>query len=536
MRYLAVALFAAVSVSPSPLASSGKAEHPKHAVEKKNPNQAAKPPAALGASTSLAVAVTGSLSANLVSTKAHVSGFVTIANGSNEPLTQMRLLVHVPDGFSFLGARVEQDQPVTLQCDPVDARMSVMVKCDVPGTLPKGAERAITLEWNVETDEPQQSVDVTVEWLAGATDSGSSRSLSLGELSSASPWKLWVAGNPLFLPLLTGVLGGLIVAVVQAWLASRQKSREYQRAQLAKLNEENRARQAKIDEEGRASKARKLEEERTHKVATWDLMLPQSHQLATQHYVHMQSFVNGAISSLQRYETASKPSAPADPEIKDLPLRSFLYLLLFARRMQYSTDTVGALYFKNRTAEEIVSRCYYVYRKLYFDRSIQSRGEYEAILRGISPKARVSDLYEKLNRKPGAASPAPADTKALAAIELGKALQAAFAEFDTLWIQGAAGKALRAKIVPVLDGFASVLQFEMNRPYRYWYNEPSLLEIGTSARTAIETLGQDEAFGKNDNWDKFRADAKIYLDVATTLGSENPVERELSGRAGAALR
>jgi len=103
------------------------------------------------------------------------------------------------------------------------------------------------------------------------------------------------------------------------------------------------------------------------------MMLPQAHELAMRHYVLMQAFVRGAISSLDRYDRASEPGGTPDPELDDLPARAFLCLVMFARRMQYSTDTVGGLYFKNRIAEEIVSRCYYSYRKLYYDRDIKER-------------------------------------------------------------------------------------------------------------------------------------------------------------------
>lgn len=464
------------------------------------------------------VKITGSLSAAAVATGGRVSGFVTVANESGQPVSQLQILARVPEGFSFLGARVEQDPPVAIQCSASQG-MASSVKCEIPGVLQDQVERAVTLEWKADSDQPEQSMSVTVEWVIGSANSGSSRSLSLGQISTEEAWKLWVARDPLVLPLITGVLGGLIVALVQAWLASREKRAEDDRAKLAKVAEEDRAKKAKVEEESRAATARKLEEERAHKAATWDMMLQQAHQLAMQHYVHIQSFVRGAISSLDRYDKASKPGAPADPELSELPVRAFLCLLLFARRVQYSTDTVGGLYFKNRVGEEIIARSYYTYRKLYFDTSIQTRSEYERILRRVPPKARVSELYEKmqLSAKSTSASTDPDDA---AAIELGKALEAALAEFEQLWVKS---DALRTKLLPILKGFAAVMQFEMNRPYRYWYNKSSVLEISGLARTAIETLGEKEPFGTDESWTNFRRAAKLYLDEATTLGTEDSV-------------
>jgi hypothetical protein len=505
MRYISLVLLTIASIALFPLVGSAKvgaaaipADKPKHAKTE--------PP-----TVSPTVKVTGSLSTPVVTTFGRVSGFVTVANESTESISATRIIVHVPEGFSSQGARIEQDQPTDLHCSPIGQNTRSTLKCEVPGTLEQGAERAITFEWRAESDQPQQSVDVTVEWVSGNLGFPSSRSISLGEISAEASWKLWVIQNPLVLPLISGVLGGLIVAFVQAWLASRERRLEDHRAALAKLGEED-----------RAAKSRRLDEERAHKTATWDMMLPQAHQLAMRHYVHMQSFVRGAISYLARYEKASKPDGRPDPELNDLPIRAFLCLILFARRMQYSTDTVGGLYFKNRVAEEIVSRCYYAYRKLYFDRNIQARGAYEWILSRILPTARTSDLYEKMRASSsvGANQPASSDPKVFEELQLGKALQAAFQEFDTLLMQPA-GDGLRAKVVSILEGFAAVMQFEMNRPYRYWYNQPSLLDITPNAKTAIETLCENEPFGMGENWTNFRKTARDYLQDACTKGTED---------------
>jgi hypothetical protein len=509
MRYICFVLLTVASIGLFPRMGSAKVGAAAFSADKPKPAKA-EPPAVLPA-VSPTVKVTGSLSTTVVTTFGRVSGFVTVANESTDFISAIRIMVHVPEGFSFQGARIEQDQPTDLHCSPMGQSTHTALKCEVPGTLEQGAERAITFEWKAESDQPQESVDVTVEWVAGNLGFPSSRSISLGEISAAASWKLWVVQNPLVLPLISGLLGGLIVALVQAWLASREKRLEDHRAALAKLGEED-----------RAAKSRRLDEERAHKTATWDMMLPQAHQLAMQHYVHMQSFVRGAISYLARYEKASKPGGSLDPELNDLPIRAFLCLILFARRMQHSTDTVGGLYFKNRVAEEIVSRCYYAYRKLYFDRNIQARGAYEWILSRILPTARTSDLYEKMHALSivGVGPPASSDPKVLEELQLGKAIETAFQEFDTLLIQPV-GDGLRAKIVSILEGFAAVMQFEMNRPYRYWYNQPSFLEISQNARTAIETLCENEPFGMGENWVSFRKAARGYLQDACTKGTED---------------
>lgn len=481
-----------------------------------------KPSHVADANESSPIKIRGSLSGTLVATAGRVSGFVTIANDSGEELSHIHILLHVPDGFSFSGARVEQDPPAAIQCPPIAGSASIL-KCELPTDLPTGSERALTLELKAETEQPEQSVDVTIEWTAAKGTVMSSRSLSLGEISVQDSWKFRVTQNPVMLPLITGVLGGLVVALGQTLLALWEKRIEENRAEIAKKAEEARATTAKQEEEQRAAATKKSEEERAHKAATWDMMLPQSHKLAMQHYVHIQSFVRGAISTLDRYHKSLQPGAKPDPEMNELPTRAFLCLLLFARRVQYSTDTVGGLYFKNRTAEEIVARGYYTYRKLYFDRSIQSRGRYEDILQKVSPKARLSELYADMQLSAASSAstaPAPTEQKLIDAIGLGKLLETAFTEFEQQWIKSTA---LRTKLLPVLKGFAAVMQFEMNRPYRYWYNKASVLEISEPARIAIETLGKDEPFGKDESWESFRKSVKEYMAEATTIGTEDPV-------------
>ena len=466
------------------------------------------------------VRVTGSLSAAVVAKGAQFSGFVTIGNDTPQTLSGMRIIIYVPDGFSFRDARAERNPPSALKCAADNPAAPSILACDVVEALPPGAERAFTLSWQADSDEPEHSMDITVEWLSGSVPSSappSSRALSLGQISSEDSWKLYVARNPLILPLITGVLGGLIVALAQALLSAQEKRKEDERARLAKIEEERRAGAAKIEEEKRAAATRKLEEERAHKIATWDMMLPQAHELAMRHYVLMQAFVRGAISSLDRYDRASEPGGTPDPELDDLPARAFLCLVMFARRMQYSTDTVGGLYFKNRIAEEIVSRCYYSYRKLYYDRDIKERARYESILNRVSADARVSQLYDALH---GHASSDHTGTKLTkkAAAALHRDLKTAFEEFEELWIKNNQ----RQKILPILKAFAAVMQFEMNRPYRYWYNEKAKLEISDEAREAVETLGETEPFGMNNNWNLFRTSAKAYMQVARQSGTDEP--------------
>jgi hypothetical protein len=462
------------------------------------------------------VQVTGSISAKVIESGGQVSGSLTIANRSTSDIDHVEISARTPIGFAFIGGRLDTEGEAEDQCtlgsfgDPP----APAVRCRIPGTVRAGQERAVTIEWRAGGAEAEQSVDATVQWMQVGVQppSKSYRDLSLGDISSRSSWEFLFTKFPALLPLATGLLGGLIVAAVQSWLAFRSKRAE-----------DARAHQAKIEEENRSSEVRALEATREHTATTWEKMLPISHGLATQHYVHIQSFVRSAVGQMERHRKASAGGTKETAESRDSFERAFLSLSLFDRRMQYMTEKVGGAYFKNRMGEEIAGWSYMMYSRLYWDKSLNTRLDYSAFLAAIHPSARVSELHELATLARAGAKRGPARTRERTVsgdgdasgegaprVVVTKETVAACAKvrqrFHNWIVSGEWERAL-----PYLHAIRDVITFEMNRPYRYWYGGPAeKLSVSKIARDAIFGLGTGYMTGQDLT--DFATKIKRYLE------------------------
>jgi hypothetical protein len=462
------------------------------------------------------VQVIGTISAKVIESGGRVSGSLTIANRSASDIRDVEVSARTPKGFTFVGGRLDTDGEGEDQCTPgfFGIPPTPAVRCLIPGIVRAGEERAVTIEWRAGGAEAEQSVDATVQWLqvGGQPPSKSYRDLSLGEISSRSSWEFLFTKFPALLPLATGLLGGLIVAAVQWGLAFTSKSAE-----------DARANQAKIEEEKRSSKTRALEATREHTATTWEKMLPISHELATQHYVHIQSFVRSAVRQMESHDKESGGGTKETAESRESFERAFLSLSLFDRRMGYVTEKIGGAYFKNRMGEEIVGWSYFMYSHLYWDKNLSARRDYSAFIAAIHPSAVVSELHELVILAETGAKLGPAQSRKPRTSAGDDATRAGAAHVvvteDTVavcarvkkrfhdWIMS--GESTEA--LPYLHAIRDVITFEMNRPYRYWYGGPAeKLSVSKIGRDAILSLGTGFMTGKDLK--DFETKIRCYLD------------------------
>jgi hypothetical protein len=433
--------------------------------------------------------------------------------------------------------RLDTDFGTDNACEPGSFGVppTAAVTCRIPGIIRPGEERAISIEWQTDSAEPGQSVDATIQWAQGEgkNTSTSYRDISLGEISSRSSWEFQFTEYPALLPLFAGLIGGLLVAFVQFWLARVAKGQEDRRAAAAKLEEESRAGAAKLEEERRAAAAKLEEESRAHLNTTWDLMLPESHKVATRHYVFLLSYVTSAIGSIEVYNAKSAKGTQNTAEALEAAERGFLSLTLFDRHVLFLYDSIGGVYLKSRMGEEILTWCLYTYQRLYWDRDLQTRGDHSALIRLIHPGAHIYDLQSLLHGTPGATVPPRPHTsggrhaESLPVEEIDeenappmpinfetqKVCVDAKSRFDNWITQPECAKALL-----FLKGLRDILLFEMNRAYRFWYGgEPDLLEIDEKAREALLKIGSD--FLVPEQATKLALKVKAYLEDAEKKGT-----------------
>ncbi len=136
--------------------------------------------------------------------------------------------------------------------------------------------------------------------------------------------------------------------------------------------------------------------------------------------------------------------------------------MLFEARVRKTTLCVGGFYFKNRIGEKIVSRCYLRYRQLFYRQDPEDQKLMEQVRDHVTANMDWKDFNV--------------------------AWTANQAIFDKWWEKFQAWMA-NPNGYPVavhfLSAFRSVLEYEVNRPYEYWYGEMQPLQIDAKADEAI---------------------------------------------------
>lgn len=519
-----------------------------------------KPAATASSKDQPGVQITGSISSQVIETGGMLSGSITIANRSASEISAVKVVARTPLGFHYSGGRLDSDAAESNSCPAPSSFQQSPPKiiCEIPGNVPIGAERALSIQWQADSAQADQSVDVTIEWTVPATApaappaQSSYRDISIGQVSSRNGWEFLFAKYPAFLPLLSGLVGGLIVAGIQTGLSFLAKKAEDKRANDEKVKEEGRAAAQKLEEDSRAAETRQREADRAHLNTTWDLMLPKSHEIATRHYVFIYSYLNYAIAQIESHNAQVTEAKSETDKSRDAGERGFLSLVLFNRQVQALYDAIGAMYLKNRIGEEIVSWCLYRFGLLYTDVDFKTRAKYGKLLRAVSPTAHMMDVGDLLHGQfpappHGPAIPSnPAAERAPAAHPhlSGVATNAASEDRATIQDTGDstgplvvineeshklcvdfkdhfdkwAGGADCTKALLILKGLRDVLIFEMNRPYRYWYGgDPDMLQVDADARKVLLELAKD-VLPKKDADDLHRK-IQAYLLEAETKGT-----------------
>lgn len=263
----------------------------------------------------------------------------------------------------------------------------------------------------------------------------------------------------------------------------------------------------------RASKAQAANDRREQLTQTWNRMLPASHRLALRYYVPMSAAVYETLYWLHEADPANAtatatPAAPVDKSGSPAPAatttdaskppqwdeaklkRAFYGLMLFEKRVRNTTVRAGGFYFKDRTGEKIVQRCYLRYRQSFYRKY---SAEQEAV-------EKVRDLCTvNMDLKDFNAEWAASQTE----------FNAVWEKFKE-WTTKSDGYPQAGKI---LTAFRAILDYEANRPYEYWYGKRDPLYIEAEAEKMLR--GGDWS-GLTDP-----VEAKAFQDAVVAYLNEN---------------
>lgn len=415
------------------------------------------------------VVLTGGAGVTRVWANEPVPFWLKIRNDGNVPLSQFQVRSLSADIVlqTICGAI---SAPGAAECVPVPQ--------DIP------AEEHITLRGSlVPLNAGNYRPVLLFAWTTPALTSESA-ALELGTVSAesyAASWASTIGGviQGLTLPIVLAVLG----YIYQRRLQSEQDKTRRQEAHLdlqrreqeADLERKRQERRQELERQ-RQEQQRQIEQarrereaERTQIAKTLTLMLPISHRYATQHYARLEVIARNLVQAVVRYR--KKPN-------EDDALEGLYHFIRLYQRIRVLTRSEGAFYFKDRIGEEIVVAALEAYDNAMFRNYKEAALAISTVLDAVQQQPDLTLATFVNLRKPYADGVS----------EIGGSLVITERRFRD-WI----GAADADEGLGYLRAFRAVLNYEMNKPYAYWYGqfetlgeEDGLVEtIRTLERTAI---------------------------------------------------
>jgi F0F1-type ATP synthase membrane subunit b/b' len=231
----------------------------------------------------------------------------------------------------------------------------------------------------------------------------------------------------------------------------KEKDREAAREQAEKEKETARHDAEKLLDQQR----QQLERERQQLLQTWNNMLPISHEDATKYYMPLGSAVRSTLESFERCLTGLDKVPPDLPFGSPHTKHALYYFLVTMRRCRCIADERGGFYFKDRLGEKLTALCVEKLGALYIHDSDDAAEKTSELLGGISPQEKLGAFVPKLNESLSkvTSNPPVKDTQFIV-------YQHFFAWLFTPEFR---------ESIPLLKALTAILDFEMNKPYEYWY-------------------------------------------------------------------
>jgi hypothetical protein len=236
---------------------------------------------------------------------------------------------------------------------------------------------------------------------------------------------------------------------------------------------------------------KRWQDQRLQKTETWNKMLPESHRLAMAYYAPLDSAARLFIEDTRRYK--KNASTLTRSKAKQNLRQSFYWWMMFSYRYRLMTREAGAFYFKDRVGEELTVSCFQACEVCYHNRDESRVRNYRKIRDFIDSNETLDSFLNKLDGR----------------MDAFPKFKDEWEHFES-WVQTDACE----QALALLDGFCSVLQYELNRPYEYWYGwtDPIALDDATEkvllARASIIEQG---------NMPRFVTRAERYLRQAKRL-------------------
>jgi hypothetical protein len=399
------------------------------------------------------VSATGNLTSRSI-TKDELLGFtLTIRNKTSLPVSSLKL-IRVPDDYAVGAVTVLTPQAGKTYFPQFSPANDILASSLAPG-------QNITVWGYLKARDPHRAATLmlTLSWAlpSGSSSSPTSISVNLGE-SQVRDWyeAQWITDltKILAVPLLLAVITALITFALNLLARNKEQREEERRQQIENIRkrEEEQKEQERKKAEGEAERRRSdAEHAAAVRTETWNQMLPIVHKYTTECYLPLSSASDRLRANVKLWQ--------ADPAGATQRV-AFFYLLLVGKKMAITRSTVGGFYFKDLRGEMLASECWRKHRRAILGR--------ESTKFNLAVKASVSlledrETYQTFEKK-----------------FVGKASHYSIGTIQEAWDEFKKWSTRTSRVnyaMQHLLGFCLVLDYELNRPYDYWYDPQARLVL-----------------------------------------------------------
>ena len=430
------------------------------------------------------------LSSKSTKEKERVGFWINIRNKTSVELSSLRLS-QLPDNYELIKVCLPAHTPACLTPDEFNKLNRVFAPSLAPGHL-------VSLRGELQPKGTHKSelLNAVLEWSSPSAAQTLSITVALGENQVPG----WSTRNA---PWIVEVLKGLAIPVTLALITLLVNY-------LVKKRE---------------SKKERQEKERDARSETLKQMLLVIHKYAAKYYLPLSRAASRAVVALHEADAALTAKTQVQAMVEASTIKTLFYVLLVKRLMESTRNTIGGVYFKDLRGEQLAALCLGEFEKLLGDdtaplamtaqstcRTLKTNSTYESFhaqwmaadTPSLPERIGILKAFDQWLANKPAGLALPPDSKAL--VEHLKTWTAGdtntsvpaitAADKETLWREfknWLGDAATRQKAQEYLAAVSVVLDYESNRPYKYWYNNVAKLNP------------------------KFQIDATITLDVTAVF-------------------
>lgn len=380
--------------------------------------------------TGAGLAVSGQIAKAKIKRSESLSFWITLKNQGTLTLKSVKLVRFPESEYSLCIF-----DPGKGQCSPANAGSELLPSID------GGQSYTVWGELRPKSAHSGEKLAFVVGW-STAAGAQSLAALPLGENQVLDRWDY--AWDSWLGPTMKTLAIPAVLAFL-AFLLDRLAARRETRQRLAERSEE-------VTETRRAT-------EQAVATETWKQMLPLSHKYAGNLYLPMSSAAEDAIDAFGEKDGHA----------------AFFYILLLLKRIDQAKKTIGGLYFKSYAGEQLAQLCWRRFRSTFLgkdtDRFFQRMHQSAKLLGAIDDFDSFKSQY--LDHPSSAAT-----TQILAG----------FADFETKRLD----PAIQVPAIQCLRGFFSILDYESNRPYEYWYQQKARLKTTADTLELLQKLALEK--------------------------------------------